>query len=132
LANGEVRIEGLEELERALEGLPKEIRDQLLDRIIDESAEIILRECKRIVPRGKTGKLADSIEIRTAKPRNDEAARRLISPHIYYGAFVEFGTKRSAAKPYMRPTYDGSAKTEAISHAHDEILAGVEKLTDKK
>jgi HK97 gp10 family phage protein len=132
LANGEVKIEGLEETIRALTDLPKEIRNtRILDEAVDNAALLLEREAKRLAP-VRTGKLRDSIRITESKSRKDEAVRVEISPHIGYAAFVEFGTKGRAAKPYMRPAYDGSAKTEAINHARDEILADVEELVDKK
>lgn len=53
---------------------------------------------KQIVP-VKTGNLRRSIH----SVFENGGLRGIVGPSVLYGKFVEFGTRRMAARPYMRP-----------------------------
>jgi HK97 gp10 family phage protein len=127
----QLQIEGLKELEDALLSLPEDIRKQVLTEAIDAAAEILKDEAKRRAPR-VTGKLADSIEVREAKPKKGEAVRRLIGPKgVKYAGFVEYGTAHNPPKPYMRPTHDGR-KNQVITQARADVIEGIEELANRE
>ena len=46
--------------------------------------------------------------------------------HAFYGRFVEFGTSKMAAKPFIRPAYD-AARAKALQAAQDRMNAEVQK-----
>ena len=112
-----VRMEGINELTRDFNKLskafePKQIADASL-----KSAEIIAKEAKRRAPRGKTGKLKESIE---AKPLQIgfkgeittaiAAVNRPIAPHAH---LIEDGTSHMAAQPFFRPAVMSKSREAA-------------------
>ncbi len=50
--------------------------------------------------------------------------------HAFYGRFVEFGTARMAAKPFLRPAFD-AAQPRAISAVNAMLAAEIKKATAK-
>lgn len=46
--------------------------------------------------------------------------------HAFYGRFLEHGTVKMAAKPFLRPGYD-AARARAISAAQQVLVASVKK-----
>ena len=48
--------------------------------------------------------------------------------HAFYGRFVEFGTSRMAAKPFLRPAYD-AARAKALQAVQERMAAEVRKAT---
>lgn len=61
------------------------------------SAERIAQEAQGRAPRD-TGELADSIE---AKPGEDDEYR--VEVGVWYAHFLEFGTSRQGARPFLTP-----------------------------
>lgn len=48
--------------------------------------------------------------------------------HAFYGRFVEFGTSKMAAKPFLRPAYD-VARAKALKAVQERMAAEVKKAT---
>lgn len=48
--------------------------------------------------------------------------------HAFYGRFVEFGTSKMAAKPFIRPAYD-AARAKALRAVQDRMAEEVKKAT---
>lgn len=46
--------------------------------------------------------------------------------HAFYGRFVEFGTSKMAAKPFLRPAYD-AARAKAMKAVQERMAAEVKK-----
>ena len=46
--------------------------------------------------------------------------------HAFYGRFVEFGTSKMAAKPFIRPAYD-AARARALQAVQERMAAEVKK-----
>lgn len=46
--------------------------------------------------------------------------------HAFYGRFVEFGTSKMAAKPFLRPAYD-AARAKALQAVQERMAAEVKK-----
>lgn len=47
--------------------------------------------------------------------------------HAFYGRFVEFGTSKMAAKPFLRPAYD-AAHAKAIKAVRERMAAELKKV----
>lgn len=62
-----------------------------------------------------TGNLRGSIQVRPATPALTEAS---VGPEAEYGVYVEYGTSRMSAQPYMRPAADrhGPAFVQAFEN----------------
>lgn len=48
--------------------------------------------------------------------------------HAFYGRFVEFGTSKMAAKPFLRPAYD-AARAKALQAVQARMAEEVKKAT---
>jgi HK97 gp10 family phage protein len=104
----------------AIEGL-NEIADEIIPEAVEaalmEAAEEAMRFARSIVP-VDTGTLRDSIDI---LEQGDDYV--VIGTDLEYAAYVEFGTSRMSAQPYIGPAAD------AMSSRFSEIFA--EELDSK-
>jgi HK97 gp10 family phage protein len=77
--------------------LPAELRGAVADQVARSSYEVQAR-AQAVIP-VKTGTLRRSIHV----VFEQGGLRGIIGPSVDYGVFVELGTRRMAARPYMRP-----------------------------
>lgn len=64
------------------------------------------------------------------KESGDGKAKYRISwnkTHAFYGRFLEFGTSKMAAKPFLRPAFD-AAQAKAVKAVQDRMNAEVKKV----
>jgi len=94
-------IEGIPELEKALADKTSEMRTQL-ESAVEDAARAVRDDARQLVPRD-TGALHDGIGYTTDGPT---AEIGVLDPDLYYGAFVEFGTSKTPARPFMAPAGD--------------------------
>lgn len=79
------------------------------------------------------GQLRDSLKVRAMKSKKGrigvvvQTREGDYKGDTFYGAFVEYGTSKMAAQPYMRPAFDTKAG-EAERIIADELKAGIDKL----
>ena len=141
------RVLGLEKLTAALQAFPAELVKQSLNKALMKGAVLIRDECRRRAPVGPTGKLEGSIiAIRDKRPelsgfqagatvfaKYKGAGAALSSPSEKYPKgeaywrFVEFGTARMGAKPFMRPAFE-TQKVQALAVIIDSIAADVPRI----
>ena len=93
-----ISIEGIPELEKALADKTSEMHAQLVGAV-EEAARAVRDDAQQLVPRD-TGTLHDGIGYTT---EGLTAEIGVLDPDLYYGAFVEFGTSRQPAQPFMAP-----------------------------
>ena len=74
----------------------------------------------------RTGDLADSISTVPAPDAERELALADVGPQVFYGRFVEYGTRQAPAHPFMRPAADSREK-DAQKAATDVIRQAVGK-----
>lgn len=123
-----IEIEGMAELKRRLEALPQAIQTKIMKGVVSTGAAVIKNEAIRLAPE-YTGTVANG----HPPPGTLKAAiyqTRLISQSIgtretwlvsvrrgknakgsidaYYATFVEYGTEKMPAHPYMRPAFESS------------------------
>lgn len=123
-----VRIEGWEELERKLRQLGSTINEQeLLENALMDGAEIMRDEIQATAP-VRTGQLRDSIEI-SKRGREKYSVRIGPSGKGFYGRYLEYGTSRLAARPFMRPAFD-AVYGEAQRAIEAAIWREVEKAAE--
>lgn len=70
----------------------------------DRIVEAVARELEGVA---KTGAAVDTGAMRASiTVQNTGHARRKIGPSVAYAVFVEMGTRRRAAKPFLMPAFD--------------------------
>lgn len=133
-------VTGLKELQAAMLELPKGIARNVLRGAVNAGATVIKDEAKARAPvyTGDVGKghppagtLKRALyqkQIREKSSavlqtffvgvRHGKSAKKLKNSTVdaYYASFVEFGTSKMAAKPFMRPAFEAkkTASVEAI------------------
>ena len=119
-----MELMGMEQLIGEVEKLGQAGR-QIEDKALKEAGEVVRAAIEQKVPRGKTGTLKDSIKASNVKTA-DEIKYVDVSPgkKAYYSKFVEFGTVKMKAKPFMAPGYETS-KDEALATIERELKKGL-------
>ncbi len=77
-----------------------------LDEVMLGAAYEIEAQAKQIAPY-RTGALKNSIA--TERVNENKIIAR-VGPHVEYAAYVEFGTSRMAAQPYLKPAAESVAQ----------------------
>jgi HK97 gp10 family phage protein len=132
----QVKILGLEQLKKALNQLPVEIQQKALRSAVSASAKVVVDSAIAKAPAGETGNLKKAIYryrsrsgsgtgretylvgVRKGKKAYADTARNrrlnrvgkkyTVQGEAYYWRFLEFGTVKMQAKPFMRPAFEGS------------------------
>ncbi len=126
------KVQGLRELRQALAQLPKAYADDVLLAVMRRRLQSMMDAARGMAP-VKSGKLRDSIEMSTKRPRSDK--RRKISGKgsvaLYMGTnngiapFQEYGTVHHAPSPFMRPAWDAGSH-DLIKGLADDIWQELE------
>jgi HK97 gp10 family phage protein len=106
----EIRIHGLQEVQRALAALPQEIREESLDKTLRAAAEPILEAARARAPM-RTGRLRQSLAVGlvTKDAKASKGAAVFIGSTSPLAHFQEYGTRHHPPQPFMRPAYDARA-----------------------
>ena len=144
-----VTVTGLRELADALRELPLRVARSSLRGAVSSAAALVRDKAREIAPK-LTGEMARDIQIKRARTSGNELLRarydvfvragkksrlsgkaRGVDKDSYYWRFVEFGTSKMAARPFMRPAFETtkSAAVEQIKeYLKDRIPAEVAAL----
>ena len=103
------KIEGIEDIQKALEGKREEIVE-VFRKDLDEGADIIIVSAKGKV-HNISGNLSRSISKNEVREKNGkidvyvgiEKNELFSKEDKYYPRFVEKGTSKAKARPYLRP-----------------------------
>lgn len=133
-----VQIHGLKDLERALGDLPQAAGRAVLRRAGIKAISVVISAAKTKVP-VDSGKLRDSLKVSTRlSKRQQQVQRKAVaqgkaSVEIYAGAealpyahLVEFGTKNTMPRPFMRPAWD-EKKGEVLDLIKGELGGEITK-----
>jgi HK97 gp10 family phage protein len=156
-----IRIRGAREVLEAMQQLPRKLDRRLLNRGLLAGARLTRDEAKRLAPvlqgidrRRRPGMLRNAIRAAAVRPAHHAATvwvrvrgltRRQIASFRrksgragalnpndpFYWRFVEFGTSRMAAKPFLRPAFETTkhaAVAEIIRASRDLVQAEIAKL----
>lgn len=136
----EVKINGLAELQRALDGLTAKIEQNIVRGAVRAGAKVMADEAKALVPVDQ-GDLRDSIRVSVRARRGVVTAKVTAgNKKAFYANWVEFGTAAhkivpkkaqslifgtifadkvdhpgSRPKPFMRPAIDGKASQAVVA-----------------
>lgn len=104
-----LELRGCDKFLRFLRDFPSKVRIAMEDAS-QESLRLIAQKAKAIAPR-RTGRLRDSIR----------AEGFSVRVGVDYAKFVEYGTKKMKAKPFLRPSIsESSSKVRDIFHTKIE------------
>lgn len=83
--------------------------DSELEAMMQTTANRIERDAKSMAPVGETGNLRASIENEVESKRKAIIAE--VGSNVEYAPYVEYGTSRMEAQPYLRPALEDHASS---------------------
>ncbi|WP_330391310.1 HK97-gp10 family putative phage morphogenesis protein [Peptoclostridium litorale] len=119
----EIKLEGMDELLNRLEQLGKK-GAQIENNALKKAGEIVKESIESRAPK-RTGKLKESIKVSKIKTKEGQKIVE-VGPDGdgFYGKFLEFGTTKMAAQPFMGPGFE-AVKDEAAEAIKEEIKKGL-------
>ena len=129
------KLTGLKEIDKALSSLEPKLQKKVLRQAMRKAMKIVAAEAKENAPVDE-GTLKASIKVKAGKKTRNAISINVQSGEgdfkgdTYYASFIEYGTSKRPATPFMRPAFDSKAK-EAKDLAIKEILDGVERESKK-
>lgn len=124
MADFAVEITGLKELDRALQELAWPAARRALRKGMRQGANVIRDEARAKAPLD-TGLLKR--QIRTRERSEQEGNMRFaveIPRSVFYGRFIEYGTSKMPAKPFLRPAAEGKTE-EAVTAMRDALSEAI-------
>jgi HK97 gp10 family phage protein len=121
-----ISLKGWGDLEQALKTIGPKAARKAGGKAMLEAAEPIVEQAKVYVP-VRTGALQDSITSQAVRTNVNEEITRHIGFRMPVGArahFVEFGTSKMRAQPFMRPALDIKAQ-DAIAIMGEAMWEGI-------
>jgi HK97 gp10 family phage protein len=156
--NSALKVEGLAELKKALEQLPKATARNVQQRVLLKRAQPVVQAAKAKAP-VRTGMLRDSIHATTKRPRGRRTASArafastrgaggsvaeakaaakgaggslvevFIGPgRLAQASLQEFGTRHHPPHPYMRPAWDAEQR-RVLDGIADDMWAEISKAS---
>lgn len=89
---------------------------------------MVLKEARQRV-RKKTGATAKATKVKEQGIKFDEMTFSIVTDYV--GRFLEFGTSKMPAYPFLRPAAESKAR-EAVEVARDVTLAAIEVEAAKR
>lgn len=100
----EINFQGMDELLRHLEKIGQR-SEEIKTKALEEGSEIFRSDIEQRAPRGKgTKHLADHI----IKEINGDTVKIGPFRDYFYGHFLEFGTRKMSARPFMGPAFESN------------------------
>jgi HK97 gp10 family phage protein len=121
-------VEGLNDICKLLEDMGVEASN-ILQQAAEAGGRIALAAAKKRCP-ADTGALKESLYLENSKTKNPQIKQEIkIAPgkNEFYGTFVELGTSKQKAQPYMRPAVDEN-QHEIAKAINDEVIRALKEL----
>lgn len=126
MADFSVEVVGLKELDRALTELAWSGARRALRKGMRKGANVVRDEI-RAKARVRTGNLKRNIRTRERSEEGGDMRFAVeVTRKAFYGRFLEYGTSKMEAKPFMRPAAE--EKTEAAVTAMRDALGEAIRL----
>lgn len=137
----EMKIEGLSELRKALLELPQELRKGPLRSAVSAGAKVVQDRARANAP-VDSGTLRRAIYRTRSKSQSSAVQETAIvgirfgkkyqkrKQDAWYWRFIEFGTSKLPANPFMRPAFD-TTKTGQIQAIATRLAKGIARAAAK-
>ena len=119
----DMKLEGMENLLSEIEKLGK-IGSRIENKALREAGDVVKEAIQKETPI-RSGKLKESINV--SRVKNKDGAKRVeVGPNkdVFYSRFVEFGTVKMKANPFMARGYEVS-KENAMETIEKNLKEGL-------
>ena len=119
----DMKLEGMENLLSEIEKLGK-IGSRIENKALREAGDVVKEAIQKETPI-RSGKLKESINV--SRVKNKDGAKRVeVGPNkdVFYSRFVEFGTVKMKANPFMARGYETS-KDSAMETIEKNLKEGL-------
>lgn len=122
-----MKVEGLRELGNALKELDSRTQKRIIRSATAAGARIIAKEARDRVPE-KTGNVRKNIRTKNLRPTTPGLQETAVGVRVrgktgdsaFYWRFLEFGTVKMEAKPFIRPAFEVK-KVEAANRIKEQL-----------
>lgn len=124
MADTSIEIKGLDKITRSIKRYPK-ISEPIFQRAIEATSAVFAKNTLKDDPvPWRTGLLTQTFQF---DPKRLQAAWR---PTRFYAPYVEFGTKRMTARPFMGKIVEKSTEevNKLFGQALDQVLKAIAKI----
>lgn len=116
------QIEGLDEITKQLKSIASDMRGKVIRKALKGASNIFLSHAIFNAP-SLSGALVAGMSTSVRPKRGDRSVLVALigqGKAEFYGKFAEYGTRRQAAKPWLRPAFE-TGKREASDFIHDTV-----------
>ena len=125
----DVNVLGMDELFKKMKVLPDRVQKNVLPGAIRASTKPIITEARSLVPKD-SGTLKKSIGNVKRKSKDKNIVHFSVAPlkkkDGWHGHFIEFGTVKMPAHPFMRPAFEKEGK-QTIEVAKEYMVKRIDK-----
>lgn len=139
-----VKISGLNDIRKVLTKLPQELGKKVTSGALRKGGNVIRDRAIANVPYSGIDRatkfageksyyhkhLREQISVRTIKTDHISVRMIVTVGKAFWGSFLEFGTSRQPARPWMRPAFETS-KESALTTIIENLGKGLEKTAEK-
>lgn len=122
MAEIQLAVTGLAELEAQLVELGRNGGRRALRKGLRAGANVGLKEARSRVPK-KTGNTAKKTRVKDQGVRGEDATFSVTTNYV--GRFLEMGTSKMAARPFIRPAFESRA-SDIVEAVRDVTLVAIE------
>jgi HK97 gp10 family phage protein len=125
-----MKLLGDKEVTQKLQSIAEDLATDILRRGAQSGAEVYKLAMEQLAPRSdEAPHMADNIAINEVESFAPGTITKAIGPttDFDYARHQEFGTRRHAAQPFMRPTFDVETD-EALDDAAQVVRNAIEDL----
>lgn len=125
----EMELEGVDELIKKIEELGKR-GSRIENKALKKAGQVIVDEAKKTTAfTDRTGKLRKGLKVSGVRSKDGNkyvlaGIQKDDNSEIFYGKFLEFGTSKMNARPFLGPAYE-SKKDEARKVIIQELKKGL-------
>lgn len=138
MSDFDIQIDGLQELLAKMKSLPVNLARNGLRAAVNAGAEVIRKDAVSRVP-VLTGRLKKAIYKKQIRELSNNVQQTFFvgarsgkkykkaNKDAYYWRFLEFGTSKMPAKPFLRPAFDAK-KRQAVDAIGRKLKERIDKL----
>jgi HK97 gp10 family phage protein len=137
-----LRVDGLSDLQEKLRQLGPRLSRNGLRSAVNAGAQVIRREVKARAP-SDTGTMQRAIYVKQIREKSSDVQQTFFvgvrsgkrfqkkGLDAYYWRYVEFGTRKMAARPFIRPAFEAK-KSAAVEAIKAKLAERIEKLAAQR